>query len=250
MTRHPTLVIVWISSIIAFGEGFSGKRPSSTKSKTCTTDSPSSRRDVMERIFGTLAVVEMAPAIAQAACLMGDTSEDCIGMYKMPLDDEALPYVDTAETLAKFAPGIRWVPPVEYPKSYNDAKKEMISLRDSVSSLNEIVLKGNLVEAGSLLLGIVPRLTVSGRVMIQTLEETKGKKDDLSMRALRLQAAHTDLLGKLGECDIIIGQALSGQLGSTTFAQIQILSELKDADALFDELIRAIPESYNQGKKK
>ena len=205
------------------------------------------RRQLFEQLFrGTLVSISGISVVApaHAACLMGDTSEDCIGMYKMPLDDEVLPFVDTAEKLTKFAPGIRWVPPVEYPKSYLDARTEMLSLRDSVSSLSDVVLKGKLVEAGSLLLGIIPRVTVTGRVMIQVLEETKGRKEDLSLRAMRLASAHTELLGILGQCDVIFGQALSGQLGSTTFAQIQILSELREANAVFDELIRAFPESF------
>ena len=248
MKMLPLLLIIWISSLASLVEAFSviGK---SEESKVVLSIDPSCRRKVVARLVGSLAIsggiAVMAPAISHAACLMGDTSEDCIGIYKMPLDDEVLPYVDTAEKLNKFAPGIRWVPPVEYPKSYRDARTEMLSLRDSASNLKEIVIKGLFVDAGSRLLSLIPRVTVAGRVMIQTLEATKGTNEDLSMRALRLEAAHTELLGKLGQCDIIVGQALSGQLGSTTFAQIQILGELQEADVLFDELIRAIPDSYS-----
>lgn len=232
---------VWIGIFLGLCEGFS----ISEEGNVLTKDS--SRRQLFHQLFrSTVVSINGIAAVspAYAACLMGDTSEDCIGMYKMPLDDEVLPFVDTAEKLTKFAPGIRWVPPVEYPKTYLDARTEMLSLRDSVSSLSDVVLKGQLVEAGSLLLGIIPRVTVTGRVMIQVLEDTKGKKEDLSLRAMRLASAHTELLGILGQCDIIFGQALSGQLGSTTFAQIQILAELREANTVFDELIRAFPESF------
>jgi hypothetical protein len=46
---------------------------------------------------------------SNAACLPGDIRTDCIGVYKMPLDDAALNYVETPEQLKKFAPDLNWV---------------------------------------------------------------------------------------------------------------------------------------------
>jgi hypothetical protein len=48
---------------------------------------------------------------SNAACLPGDIRTECIGVYKMPIDDAALGYVETPEQLKKFAPDLNWVRP-------------------------------------------------------------------------------------------------------------------------------------------
>jgi hypothetical protein len=183
---------------------------------------------------------------AQAACLFGDTSADCIGVYKMPMDDAVLPYVNTPEKLRLNAPNLRWVAPVEYPKTYKSARAELNPLQQRCLGLDAIVLKGNLTEAGTELLSIVPRLTVAGRVVISNLNERK----ELSMKAYRAEVAHTELLNKLGQTDIMIGQAISGQLGAMAPAQFQILSELRDANELFDDFLRSIPDDFKGSDPK
>ena len=95
--------------------------------------------------------------------------------------------------------------------------------------------------AGTEILGVVPRITVSGRVIIGAL---KNGGSDLSMKAYRSEVSHTELLAKLGSCDIMIGQAIDGQLGSLTVAQIQILEELKEVDSDFSDFMKAIPEGF------
>ena len=194
-------------------------------------------------------VVMLLPQRARAACLMGDTSPDCIGVYKMPMDDSALNYVDTPEKLLRYAPDVRWVPPVQYPKSYAQAKTELESLQTQCAALDDAVLKGNLTEVGMKLLGIVPRLTVDGRVVIRTLNDAKQTNGvDLSMKAYRAESAHNELLNKLGQCDILIGQAIKGQLGAPAPAQLQILSDIKEANALFDEFLKCIPNDFKPKK--
>jgi hypothetical protein len=162
------------------------------------------------------------------------------------MDDAALPYVNTPEKLRANAPDLRWVPPVEYPKTYRSARAELDPLQRRCLGLDAIVLRGNFTEAGTELLGIVPRLTVAGRVVIASLSERK----EMSMKAYRAQVAHTELLNKLGQTDIMIGQAISGQLGATAPAQLQILSELRDANELFDEFLRSIPQDFNGSDAK
>ena len=49
------------------------------------------------------------PTASNAACLPGDIRSECIGVYKMPLDDAVLKYVETPEQLKKFAPDLNWV---------------------------------------------------------------------------------------------------------------------------------------------
>jgi len=86
---------------------------------------------------------------AQAACLSGDIREECIGVYKMPLDDEALSYVDTPEKLKRFAPDLNWVPPVEYPSSYKNAVNQLKDQKTQLDRVQENVAKGDLSQVGS-----------------------------------------------------------------------------------------------------
>lgn len=179
---------------------------------------------------------------AQAACLPGDTSIDCIGCYKVPIDDAIRNMIDTPEHLAQYAPGIRWTPPIEYPKSYKLAKDEIIQLQTNLQQdLIPLVSKGDLTSAGILILKIVPRITVTGRFIISSLTNIQ----EYSMKAFRVEVAHNELLANLGSADILIGQSFAGQLGSITSAQIQILEELNSANQHYEELIKAIPEGYS-----
>ena len=204
-----------------------------------------SRRRVVISSFFFLSSYAAIPKPSSAACLQGDTSIDCIGFYKVPLDDAILPFIQTPEKLAEFAPGIRWVPPIDYPPTYEAARTELISLKARVAALDDMVLKGNLTEAGVHLLGILPRVTVSGRVLVAGLEGSLGKKrpegTDIDLRKLRIENGVLELSSKLNTVDVLIGQALRGDLGSLTAGQIQILAELQEANSLYDEVLRAIP---------
>lgn len=176
---------------------------------------------------------------SNAACLSGDTSPECIGVYKVPLDDAISSYIDTPEHLAKYAPDLKWVPMTEYPKSYKAAREELLTLQTRLHDLIHLVQKGELTRAGVNLLEITPRVTVAGRVVLGILEKNR----DLSMRAMRTENAHLELLASLGAADIVIGQALNGRLGSITMAQIQILDDLTNASREFQDLLKALPET-------
>jgi hypothetical protein len=120
-------------------------------------------------------------------------------------------------------------------------------LRQRCIALNDIILKGNLTEAGIEVLGIVPRLTVAGRVMVRSLSENASNSKtsaDAGLRAIRIEEAYTELVSKLNSMDILLGQALRGDLGSLTAAQIQLVGELREANVLFDEMIAAIPKDF------
>lgn len=82
------------------------------------------RRETIKKLFSTTMMASGMAYIlgsgskpTNAACLPGDVSPDCIGVYKLPLDDAVTSYIDTPEHLAKHAPDMRWVPLTEYPKS-------------------------------------------------------------------------------------------------------------------------------------
>jgi hypothetical protein len=193
---------------------------------------------------------------SHAACLQGDTSPDCIGVYKVPLDDAILPYIQSPEKLATYAPGVRWVPPIEYPKTYQAALAELVPLKDRVAALNDLVLKGNLTNVGVELLAILPRVAASGRILVTCLanaaattpavERREGAmmSSDLGLRTLRVEDSLAELSAKLSSVDVMIGQTLRGDMGSLTAGQIQILSELRDANSFFEELVLAIPSDF------
>ena len=82
------------------------------------------RRELMKKIFSgaiSSATILSSSKSSNAACLPGDVSPDCIGVYKLPLDDAVSSYIDTPEHLAKNAPDLRWVPMPEYPKSVSQS---------------------------------------------------------------------------------------------------------------------------------
>lgn len=225
-------------------------------SPALTLRSPASphRRKVLSLGSFFLSSCFLKPNPSQAACLQGDTSPDCIGVYKVPLDDAILPYIQTPEKLAEYAPGVRWVPPMQYPKTYQAAVAELEPLKDRIVALNDLVLKGNLTQVGVELLAILPRVVASGRIVVTSLataaakpladRQHGGSMSDLGLRCLRVEDALTEVSAKLYSVDVMIGQTLRGDMGSLTAGQIQILNELREADILFDELLQAIPSDF------
>jgi len=203
------------------------------------------------------------PNPSNAACLAGDTSTECIGYYKMPVvdEDDRSGFFDTAENLSIYAPDVRWVPPVPYPKTYKLARDELVDLQRRVSELPAPVLRGELVYTGTELLGIVPRITAAGRVVIRALTISSlrttvpasggkfglmKKKNGFSQQefadsADEAEEAHDDLLTNLAEVDIVIGQYLRGGVGAVIATQVQILESLKEADKCFLRLMKAVP---------
>lgn len=103
-----------------------------------------------------------------------------------------------------------------------------------------MILKGDFTGAGIELLAMAPRVTLTGRTIIQTLQSN----NEFSMKAMRVENAHIELMAALGSCDIVIGQALNDRLGSTTMAQIQILEDVRDAEQAFKELLGALPDGF------
>merc|ERR1712232_1254141 len=153
----------------------------------------------------------------QAACLSGDTNEECIGVYKVPIDDAILPYVGTKDQPLRYAPDVRWVPPVEYPKSYAEARKQLVSDLERLGALEDDVRSNaDFTSVGKLMLEVGPRVTVAGRVVLDALysmeAQAQAQSNDTnakpSMTAYKVEAALDELLILFGQTDIALGQAI------------------------------------------
>jgi hypothetical protein len=189
---------------------------------------------------------------ADAACLPGDIREDCIGVYKLPMDDSSSRYVETPEKLKMYAPDLKWIPPIDYPSNYQNAINQLKEQRQNFDVVQENVAKGDIKQGGLILLDVIPKVTAAGRYIVKSYttaannERNKSSDSDeaktFEMKAYRIEYALNECLGYLGETDVLIGQALRGELGVSAPAQIAILGQLGDARKEFDELLRVVPE--------
>mmetsp|Transcript_16428 Transcript_16428/g.38031 ORF Transcript_16428/g.38031 Transcript_16428/m.38031 type:complete len:312 (-) Transcript_16428:556-1491(-) len=234
--------------------------------------SSSSRRRFFSRSAAAVAAALVsAPSDASAACLQGDTRPVCIGIYKVPLDENILPYISTPEQLHKFAPDLNYVPPIEYPTSFESAMSVLKTQRLAADEIRKHVMAGKLEEAGVGVLGLIPQVTSSCKRVFADLETTirtrglvsggksgvvtasASSNDDLSggvdvvdddevtvVEALAIEMAEDQMnyvTGYWGDCDITIGQGIRGELGQLTVAQLAILSSLRDATCALDDFL-------------
>jgi hypothetical protein len=215
---------------------------SSTTTKTTTT-----RRQWFQQtiFFGAAAIT--TPTASNAACLPGDLSKECIGVYKVPIDDAILPYVGTPEALSKFAPDINYVPPVSTPKAPKEAWEVFQAQRSAADDIQTVVASGRLEEAGIKVLNLVPKVTASGRVIVTSMDLPKSVVNDIRME--RLQEQLDLALGLWGECDVMIGQGLRGDMGVSAVAQLQILTSLKEATAALDDFLASAVSAEKQANK-
>mmetsp|Transcript_12863 Transcript_12863/g.28398 ORF Transcript_12863/g.28398 Transcript_12863/m.28398 type:complete len:181 (-) Transcript_12863:1166-1708(-) len=162
------------------------------------------------------------------------------------MDPEISNFVSTPEELAKFAPDIRFVPPVAPPGKgkYNDCSEELIRiyLENIVGnsngqrneSLRAALIRGDLNDLGALVLGISPRVIVSGRIVLQELLNKS------SPSAYRAEVALNDITAGLQQIDGCLLQAIKGQMGGITVAQLSILEDINDVETSYVDLIKVI----------
>ncbi|OEU08379.1 hypothetical protein FRACYDRAFT_250173 [Fragilariopsis cylindrus CCMP1102] len=142
-----------------------------------------SRRQIMKKSLGgtmaatiTVLLTTASSSVVEpvnAACLQGDLRKECIGVYKVPIDDAIKSYISTPEALTKFAPDLKFVDPIEYspPTSYNEAidiltQQQYIAKND----IKQYIAEGKLELAGQKVLYALPKITVSGRYIKDELE--------------------------------------------------------------------------------
>lgn len=213
-----------------------------------TNNKPFSRRAGLSRIAQAVgaAIVSQSVAVlgkAQAACLPGDLSPDCIGVYKIPLQDAlSSPTLNSPEALKRNAPDVNYVKPTEPPKSVLLAKEQLLAQRAAADDIRDVVLAGKLQEAGIKVLNLIPKVTGAGMTIQQHIQSSfpvSGSGAN-QMRVLKYQQNFQELIALWSQIDVEIGQALRGQLGVSAVAQLEILKSLKEATTAFDEFLLAV----------
>jgi len=202
------------------------------------------RRKMLVSVLGvgTTTAYSVFNGGAQAACLPGDLSPSCIGVYKVPIDDNIKGMVGSKEALAKFAPDLNYVPPISAPKSVKAARETLEAQRTAVDDITNVVASGRLEEAGIKVLNLIPKLTVCGRVLMDDAMN-KNKDDSLAVAELRQQRLETLLQTAevaWKNVDVTIGQGLRGNLGVSAVAQLTILSEVREATTALDDFLAAV----------
>lgn len=203
---------------------------------------------VNRRKFLSLAMggcVMEATRATNAACLPGDLSPDCIGVYKVPINDNIKDMISTKEALKTFAPDLNFVPMIQPPKSSKAAFEALVAQRKAADDISGVVSAGRLEEAGIKVLNLIPRLTVSGRLLVENAvvdPDESAVIQDLRRQQLANLFETADVAWK--NVDILIGQGLRGNLGVSAVAQLQILSEVREATAAFDDFLLAVEKHY------
>ena len=236
------------------GDSFDNNNLQSNEVDITRTISQSSRRSFLICASVLISTSQLNVNQAKAACLPGDIREECIGVYKLPMDDAAKSYVETPEKLQKYAPDLKWVEPIQFPSSYHNAINQLKEQRQTFDVVQENVAKGDIKQGGLILLDIVPKVTAAGRYIVQSYSSAANNERNkdfdseeaktLDMKAYRIEYALNECLGYLGESDVLIGQALRGELGVSAPTQLAILDQFRDARKEFDELLRVVPEKF------
>jgi hypothetical protein len=225
-----------------------------TSMMTMTTTTTTAVRVTYSTSSSSLLWLLVSPPVASAACLPGDLRKECIGVYKVPIlmeDDDNNPnrlssnYFSSKEALKRVAPDLQYVPPISSPKSLSSAMDILKTQQQlAANDIKDIVLAGRLEEAGIQILSLIPKVTTSGRYVFSTLQQVTSTStsttaptviDELKISMLEDQL--NLVMGLFGECDVIIGQGLRGEMGVSAVAQLTILSSLRDATNALDDFL-------------
>lgn len=215
-----------------------------------STNRPVNRRAGLSRLAKALGAVLVVPLIvskdAQAACFPGDLSPECIGVYKIPLQDAlSSPTLNSPEALKRNAPDVNYVQPAEQLRSILQAKNELLTQRAAADDIRDVVLAGRLEEAGIRVLNLIPKVTGAGMLLQQQVQSNLSTSDSgvNQMQLFKFQQTYQDFIAMWSQVDVEIGQALRGQLGVSAVAQLEILKSLKEATATFDEFLSFVDAS-------
>jgi hypothetical protein len=211
------------------------------------------RRDCLLATVATVVTLTVPPPV-RAACLSGDLSPSCIGVYKVPdSTDEDFSAMVSKESLRQYAPDLKFVPRVTVAANAKEVLKDLDHEREMLDNIRDFVSSGNLEGAGIQVLSLLSKLSPSGRMLIDSLAtENDGTAfasansnlqviQDLRRQQLSSMLETADVAWR--NVDVMIGQGLRGDLGVSAVAQISILSELKEATNAYDEFLLNIRRS-------
>ena len=232
------------------------------------------RRTVLKTLIATTTIQTSLSTIqpADAACLQGDLRPECIGVYKVPMDDRILPYISTPEALGKFAPDLQWVAPIPPPQNLVMAWDLLEAQRLAANDIYQVVQQGRLEEAGIKILNLIPIVTTTCNMILedaliqlaqsnavrvrqeqqqqqqltsdsgQGMSRTGSGSDSalVSLASNRLETQCALVLGLWGETDIMVGQGIRGDLGVSAVAQLQLLNQLQEATAALDDFVALV----------
>ena len=218
--------------------------PQEVVTLSTNTKNSCSRRDIFAKAIQGFSVAAAAviPATkaAHAACLPGDLSPDCIGVYKIPFQAAIdSPMLNTEEALKKNAPDVKYLKTEGPPKSVLVAKEVLQTQRVAAEDIQAVILAGKLEEAGIKVLNLIPKVTGAGMTIQEQVQRQYPVSDsgNNQMRVLKYQQSFQEMVALWSGVDVEIGQAIRGQLGVSAVAQLAILRSLKEAIAAFDDFM-------------
>mmetsp|Transcript_36662 Transcript_36662/g.76935 ORF Transcript_36662/g.76935 Transcript_36662/m.76935 type:complete len:228 (-) Transcript_36662:282-965(-) len=180
------------------------------------------RRQTLSFILGTVASALLPIGNADATCLTGDEAPDCIGVYKESIpqsskeDDDGHRSSTIEQSYGVFRPERPSVI-LRNPQSLDEAVGMLQDQRIAMDEIEKSISSGDMEGAGVAVLRVLPRLNLAGRyiavAMQRLVPQIQQMSDELNDLALTV--------------DNHIGKALRGNLGSTTIAQLTLLSDVQ-----------------------
>jgi hypothetical protein len=203
-----------------------------------------SRRQAMALVLGTASTTLFRTnsnndIVAHAACIAGDTSVDCIGSYKDPIpklkrdhrqsnDGSSLAFQDIhlkQYTLRLNRDDVT----ITTPDTLEDAIGILTDQRLAMDDMEQLVTSGDLEQAGILLLGSMPKMTVAGRFAVWAVPS--NMQGMIQPMLAQLQESATTL-------DKTIAMGIRGHAGILTVAQLAVLKDLSTTRLALDNLIQ------------
>ena len=141
---------------------------------------------------------------------------------------------------------IEFVPPSPYfTGTYQSAKEIVYAQREALDNIDKVITDGKLDEAAFKVMQLSAQTRMGGKIILDTFQEKIASSKDSSssssdvtlLRFLDCQKKFVTLLDLSDECDISLQSALKGKLGSTTAAQMKMLSLVNETKHSFDDFL-------------
>jgi len=180
------------------------------------------RRQALSFILGTVTPSLLLIDNADATCLTGDEAPDCIGVYKESIpqsskqDNAGYGSSTIEQSYGVFRPERPSVILLN-PQSLDEAVGMLQDQRIAMDEIDKLISSGDTEGAGVAVLRVLPRLTLAGRYIAVAMQRVVP----------RIQQMSDELNDLALTVDNHIGKALRGNLGSTTVAQLALLSDVK-----------------------